>query len=371
MPNFDSNVSTFIIAATIAGGLLFTSLDGGPADSSKRTALWFGTSAEAQDVVAPQPRWAASAAGRVEPTTGAVRVSPRAGGRIEKVFAKIGDRVSDGDILVQLDDSEARQRVVAARAEVKVRELERGEETVKGLALERRQAEDEVAAAERAIFDAWQAFDDTLALKRKDEARDSDVVAAREIIKTETEKRDAARVELAKLNKKSGMPLPGRLDTGLTIARADLSLAEEALQKTRIRAPFDGSILNVFARVGETVAPGPQTPLLVFGDLSKMRVRAEVEERDVAKVRLGQKVVVKADAYPDRDFEGTVSEISGALGSPQIATRGPRRPTDVDVLEVIVELDGTPPLLTGMRVDVFFHRQGAHAAKSASVAQAH
>ncbi len=370
MPKINTNVSTFMIAASIASGLLFTSIDAPKRDGVKGYSLLLGTSAEAQDAPAPQPRWAASATGRVEPTTGAVRVSARAGGRIEKVLAKIGNRVSEGDVLVQLDDSEALQRVVAARAEVEVRKLERSEENAKGLALERRNGEDEVAAAERGVFNAWQAFDETMALKRRDEARDNDVTAAREAIEKEIERLKTARGELAKLNKNSKMPLPGRLDTGLTIARADLALAEEALQKTRIRAPFDGSVLNVFAREGETAAPGPQSPLVVFGDLTKMRVRAEVEERDVAKVRVGQKVIVNSGAYPDKDFEGTVTEISGALGSPQIATRGPRRPTDVDVLEVIVELDGTPPLLTGMRVDVFFHRQGAQAAKSASVARA-
>lgn len=370
MPKIDSNVSTFLIAASIAAGLLFTSLEGPKGHGAGKYSLLLGSSAEAQDVAPPQPRWAASATGRVEPTTGAVRISARTGGRIEKVLAKIGDRVLEGDILVQLDDSEALQRVTAARSEVEVRKLERSEEEVTGLALDRRNAEDEVASAERGLFAAWQAFDETMALKRKGEARDSDVTAAREAIKSETIRRDEARAALAKLNKKSDMPLPGRLDSGLTIARTDLSLAEEALQKARIRAPFDGSILNVFAREGETAAPGPQAPLVVFGDLSKMRVRAEVEERDVAKVRVGQKVVVKADAYPGQDFEGVVTDISGALGSPQIATRGPRRPTDVDVLEVMVSLDGTPPLLTGMRVDVFFHRQGAQAAKSASIAQA-
>ncbi len=85
-----------------------------------------------------------------------------------------------------------------------------------------------------------------------------------------------------------------------------------------------------------------------------LRVRAEVEERDAAKITVGQKVVVKADAFPDKQFEGSVTSISQSLGSPRIATRGPRRPNDVEVVEVMVGLDGNPPLFTGMRVDVFF-----------------
>ncbi|MBU1210292.1 MAG: efflux RND transporter periplasmic adaptor subunit [Alphaproteobacteria bacterium] len=366
MPKIDSTFSTFLIAATIAGGILFNSIDGGTLGDGKHS-LFVGNAAEAQNAeTAGMPRWAASATGRVEPASGVVNVASLIGGRIVQVPIAVGEQVAKGDVLVQLDDTEALQRIMAATAEADVRKLERQEEEVTGLALERRAAEDEVAEARRQRFAAWRALDDTVELKRSGEARESDVTAARETAEKADERLATARTELAKVNAKADMPLPGRLDTSLTIARTDLALAEEAFEKTRIRAPFDGSVLNLLARVGETAAPGPEAPVAVFGDLSKMRVRAEVEERDVAKVRIGQKVVVKSDAFPNQQFEGVVKEISGALGSPRIASRGPRRPNDVDVLEVLVDLEGVPPLLTGMRVDVFFHREEAER-KSASI----
>ena len=71
-------------------------------------------------------------------------------------------------------------------------------------------------------------------------------------------------------------------------------------------------------------------------------------------MRVGQRVVVRCDAYPDRDFTGVVTSVGLSLGGARIATRGPRRPNDVEVLEVQAALDNAPPLLTGMRVDVFF-----------------
>lgn len=366
MLKIDNNISTFLIAITIAGGMLSTTIRA--PKSAGATEYSFMVPANAQSGAVARPVWAASATGRIEPATGAVRVSSRAGGRIDEVRVKIGDRVSKGDVLVRLDDDDARQKVIAAKAEALVRKLEREEEKVTGLALDRRNMEDDVASARRDVFNAWQGLDDTLELKKQEKARDSDVVAARDALKTSQERLEKAEADLKKLNSNPEMPLPGRLDTSLTIARSDLALAEEAVQRTRIRAPFDGTVLNVMAHEGETAAPNPEAPLVIFGDLSKMNVRAEVEERDVSKVRVGQKAVIKADAYPDREFEGTVKEIAGALGSPRIAVRGPRRPDDVDVLEVIVELDGAPPLLTGMRVDVFFRQQGALATKPASLA---
>ena len=102
------------------------------------------------------------------------------------------------------------------------------------------------------------------------------------------------------------------------------------------------------------VAPSGPVPQVVIGDLSGLRVRAEVEERDLAKVKTGQRVIVKSTAFESKVFEGTVASIAPALGKPRLAARGPRKPNDVDVLEVVIEVDGLPPLKPGMRVDVFF-----------------
>jgi HlyD family secretion protein len=149
------------------------------------------------------------------------------------------------------------------------------------------------------------------------------------------------------------MPLPQRLESSLALARSDLTSAELAIERTRIRAPADGTVLNVMGKVGETAVPSPDSALVVFGDMSSLQLRAEVEERDAAKVHVGQRVVVKADAFPDKTFDGTVTSISQSLAPPRIATRGPRRPNDLEVVEVMVALDGHPPLFTGMRVDTF------------------
>jgi HlyD family secretion protein len=61
-----------------------------------------------------------------------------------------------------------------------------------------------------------------------------------------------------------------------------------------------------------------------------------------------------------------VSSVAQSLSTPRIATRGPRRPNDVEVLEAVIDLDGLPPLLTGMRVDVFFKHE-TNAATAATV----
>ena len=110
-----------------------------------------------------------------------------------------------------------------------------------------------------------------------------------------------------------------------------------------------------------TVAPSPENVLFVIGNLSSLQVRAEIEERDIGKVRVGQAAVIRSDAFPGKDFEGRIASQAQSLGPSKIGQRGPRKPTDVDVLEVLIDLAGQPPLLPGMRVDVFLRPEATAA----------
>jgi multidrug efflux pump subunit AcrA (membrane-fusion protein) len=71
------------------------------------------------------------------------------------------------------------------------------------------------------------------------------------------------------------------------------------LERLTIRAPIVSTVLQVNAKVGELAAP---QPLMSLGDLSAQRVRAELDERDVGKIKLGDNVAVRADAFRGREF---------------------------------------------------------------------
>ena len=86
--------------------------------------------------------------------------------------------------------------------------------------------------------------------------------------------------------------MPTRLEGELNVARAEWTLAKAALDKTRIRAPADSTVLQVDARKGELAIPVLEPALLVLGDVSALRVRAELDEQYLERMRIGQRVLV-------------------------------------------------------------------------------
>lgn len=298
--------------------------------------------------------WVAAAPGRVEPKSGQIRIGASIGGKVENVAVKMNDRVAEGEVLIRLEDKEARARLSAAEAEALVRKRERDAGTATAGRDGINKAEDAVYTAERAVMTARFELDDAIAADRKN-PNNQNLSSARRRHGDAIDRLRQEQSALASAISRASSTAPNRLEAGLIAARSEVTLAESVLDKTRIRAPIAGKVLQIHAKVGETVGPAMELPLAVMGD-SAVRVRAEVDEHDVAKVKVGQRVFVKNSAYLGQEFDGKVAEIAPSLTFPRMGSRGARRPTDVEVMEVLIDLDGNVPLLPGMRVDTFFRR---------------
>ena len=133
------------------------------------------------------------------------------------------------------------------------------------------------------------------------------------------------------------------------VAQDSFSLQEalEDLRKTVITSPVDGEVVAVNKEEGEMAVVGtintPGTVIMVVADLSQMLVKAEVDETEVVRVRPGQRVRVKVDAYPDSVFPGVVERIGGVPKS--VAAGGGEQ---VVVYPVEVRILRSAPLLPGM-----------------------
>jgi HlyD family secretion protein len=299
-------------------------------------------------------RWQAVAPGRVESGSGEIKISAPVIGLIGEVLVKPNDKVFAGEPLIRLVDNELQARIAAAEAQIALRKRARNDQSPSSRANDRRKAEDAVADAEKAIVDARSGLDKAAAEKRAGRGSDADIDTARTALARARDRLRQAKTELRRLENDTNTPLPNQTEGQLNIARAELLLAEAAMEKMTIRAPIAGAVLQVNAKSGELAAPSAAQPLVLLGDVSALRVRAELDERDLGEVRVGQPVLVRAAAFRGREFEGKVSFIAPIVEPGRINARGQRSLTDVDVVEVLVDLAEPGPLAVGMKVDVYF-----------------
>jgi HlyD family secretion protein len=265
---------------------------------------------------------------------------------------KANDKVFAGEPLIQLADDELRARLAAAETQVAMRERARDERSATGSAKTRRRAQDAVAEAERTLYDARSAVDRAAARLRAKGGAEADLTAARLALTRAQNELSTRQGELRTADDDAA--LPTSLEGQLSIARSEYAVARAALDKMTVRAPIDGTVLQVNVREGEAVSPGSPQPPLQLADLSAMCLRAELDERDIGAVKVGQPVIVRAAAFPRREFEGSVSSVAPLIEPGRLEPPGSRDQTDVDVVRVMVGLTGPGELTIGMKADVYF-----------------
>jgi HlyD family secretion protein len=299
--------------------------------------------------------WIAAAPARAEPKSGEIRIGTGILGRVIKVHAAVDEKVEEGELIVQLDDAEARARLTSAETQAEALREEREKAFASGRE-DVRKAEDAIYSAERAVTGARIELDGALIAKHTSPGSEQSVAEARKRLTEANERLERERLAFIRAQSKANLPAPSSAESAVSAARTEVRLAEALLDKTRIRAPLAGTVLQVNAKAGEIVAPNPEVPLIVMGDMSSIRVKAEVDEGDISKITVGQKVFVRSLSFPGKEFDGTVASLAPTLAQPRIGPRGPKRPNDVEVREVTIDLDVASPLLPGMRVDAFFRK---------------
>jgi HlyD family secretion protein len=287
--------------------------------------------------------------GIVEPRQRETRLAGAASGVVSVIHVKEGDKVAEGDVLLELESLVEKAAIVAAQADLAQAQANL-DRTARGLRPEDRAATASDAAAAKARADLSAAtLTRTEALAKGGASTPDELDRARLNAAA-----DAASATAAEAREKA--TLSGRPEdvsaggAGVRAAKARLEQAQATLDRRVIRAPYAGEILQVKARVGEYYSPGASEPLLVLGDTSKLRVRMDVDERDVAKIALGKTAFVTADAFGDKKYCGKVAEIGRRMGRKNIRTDEPTERLDTKILEVVVDLDDAEGLVPGLRV---------------------
>jgi HlyD family secretion protein len=144
---------------------------------------------------------------------------------------------------------------------------------------------------------------------------------------------------------------------GLELARARRAAAvacrdrfDALIAKTLITAPIDGVVTARHVQLGEIAEPG--RAVVTIADLNRLRVEAEVDEFDAARVALASPVTITAEGYGPTKWHGTVEEIPDSVVSRRTRPADPGRPIDARVLPVKIALAEPTPLKLGQRIDV-------------------
>jgi HlyD family secretion protein len=136
------------------------------------------------------------------------------------------------------------------------------------------------------------------------------------------------------------------------LAEANVRLAEERLHETRITAPCDGTILKLLKHEGEGVSTFTPEAVLLFGDLSRLRVRAEIDERFVKNLQVGQTAEVYGRNLLGNAYSAKVVVVERIMGDKTVFTRASSERKDLHVLQVVLEMEQGFAAPIGLQVDV-------------------
>jgi HlyD family secretion protein len=242
-----------------------------------------------------------TASGKIYPET-EVKISPEVSGEIIELTVAEGDSVQKGQLLVKINPAIYNSVVSQAEAGVS-------------------QAGATASNSREMMAQAASQYDLARATYNRNQKLYQDkVISQLEFEQAEASYKSAkAAYEAAKASSSGGT-------FGVAASQANLSQALENLRKTTIVAPASGIISQLNVKKGERVLGTAQmqgTDMLSIADMSRIEVRVDVSETDIAKVKLGDTAIIEADAYRNTTFTGLVSRIgvsSTATGTQQVSS---------------------------------------------------
>jgi HlyD family secretion protein len=252
-------------------------------------------------------RSAISTNGKIEPIQNFEAHAPIAT-TVKRVLVKEGDHVKRGQLLLQLDDDEARASAAKAMAQLRGAEADIHAVQQGGTQEEVLTTQAQLVKARADLDNAKRNLDAVQGLLKNGAASQGELNAAQAAYSTAQ-----ANVDLLekKLKARYSKPEVARVDAQKSVAQADLSASDDILNKSNVRAPFDGVVYSLPVRAGNYVAPGQL--LLQEADLSKVRLRAYVDEPDVGRLKSGERVEVTWDGLPGRVWQGTLTSIPATI----------------------------------------------------------
>jgi HlyD family secretion protein len=310
---------------------------------------------------APFPAYV-SGAGLIEASTENVKVGSPTGGLVTKVFVKVGDHISKGQPLWQMDDGPKRAEL--ARYEAAVTSAE--------AALEKLRAgnrEEEVRKQEMQLAQSKVQLEDArtqLALREAAYKEDNRAVSQDEVnqVRNTVRQREAAaafqQTELERLKAGTWAPDLRVQEAAVQEARAQVLQTRADLERLTVRSPLDGEVMQVKIHAGE-FAPAGQTDdaLMLLGNNNVLNVRADVDEQDAWRVDRTQPAVAYPRGRSDLKIPLTFLRVEPYVVPKKSLTGAATERVDTRVLQVLYSFRQPEDfrVYAGQQMDVYIQAQ--------------
>lgn len=245
--------------------------------------------------------------GKIEPVQNFEAHAP-IGTTVKKILVKEGDHVRKGQLLVQLNDAEAREQAARALSQISAADADFNAVKNGGTQEEVLTVDADLAKAKTERDAAQHNLDALQRLQQQGAASPGEVRNAQDQLA-----RAQADVKLLeqKQHDRYSKPEVARVDSQKDAAQASYRAAQDVLSQLDIRAPFDGVVYSLPAKQGAYVNPGDL--ILQEADLSKVMVRAFVDEPDVGRLAIGDKVEVTWDGLPGRIWNAEITSLPATM----------------------------------------------------------
>ena len=245
--------------------------------------------------------------GKIEPLQSFEAHAP-VGTTVRKLLVKEGQHVKKGQLLVQLDDAEASSQAARAMSQVRAAQAETSAVQSGGNREEVLTIESQLAKARTGRDTARRNLDALQRLQQNGAASPGEVKQAEDQL-------SAAETDLKLLQQKQkdrySEPEIAHVEAQKSEAESAYAATENILRQLNIRAPFDGIVYSLPVHQGSYVNPGDL--VLQEADLSKVLVRAFVDEPDVGRLARGQTIELTWDAIPGRTWQGSVNTVPSTV----------------------------------------------------------
>lgn len=265
--------------------------------------------------------------GIVEATRENVKVGAPKGGLIEKIFVQVGSKVNLGDPILLLDDRESRAQLMTMQTQLE------------------------------AMRASWES-EKVLLADSQDQFQRTETLAKQNVASVD----ERIRKQFALQSMEARV---AKIAADIKAAEAQVELAQTNLDILTVRAPREGTILQVNVREGEYAGTTPTEPLMILGETDRLQIRTDVDEQNAPLVSPNQPAVAFLKGDTKSPIPLRFVRIEPYVVPKRSLTGDSTERVDTRVLQIIFEFDRpATPVYVGQQMDVFIQRPGSRTVAS-------